>query len=72
MLLAKAGPNVGKFVSDGAWWVHNCVILVFLNLLPISKHFHIITSIPNVFFKKLEPYGALEKQDLENATTFGT
>jgi Fe-S oxidoreductase len=40
--------------------------------LPISKHFHIITSIPNVFFKKLEPYGALDKQDLENATTFGT
>jgi Fe-S oxidoreductase len=72
MLLAKGGAGVGKFASDAAWWVHNCVILVFLNLLPISKHFHIITSIPNVFFKKLEPYGALEKQDLENATTFGT
>lgn len=71
-LLATGGANFAQFASDAAWWIHNCVILVFLNLLPISKHFHIITSIPNVFFKKLEPYGQLEKQDLENATTFGT
>ncbi len=31
--------------------------LVFLNLLPPSKHFHIITAIPNIFFAKLEPKG---------------
>jgi len=43
-----------------------------MNLLPLSKHFHIITSVPNVFFKKLEPMGQLSKQDLENATSFGT
>jgi len=71
-LLVKAGPAAPKLASDFGWWLHNCVILVFLNLLPLSKHFHIITSIPNVFFKKLEPVGALDKQDLENATTFGT
>ena len=44
----------------------------FLNLLPISKHFHIITGLPNVFFGKLEPTGALAKQDLETATVFGS
>src|SRR5262249_31758632 len=54
------------------WWLHNLVVLVFLNLLPRSKHLHIITSLPNVFFRKLEPTGTLSKQDLENATTFGT
>jgi Fe-S oxidoreductase len=43
-----------------------------LNFLPLAKHFHIITSLPNVFFRKLEPIGQLSKQDLENATTFGT
>ena len=59
-------------LGDVGWWLHNRVILVFLNLLPLSKHFHIITSLPNVFFRKLEPTGALSKQDLENATTFGT
>jgi Fe-S oxidoreductase len=31
------------------WWVHNIVVLVFLNYLPYSKHFHILSSIPNTF-----------------------
>ncbi|MCB0418289.1 MAG: (Fe-S)-binding protein [Bdellovibrionaceae bacterium] len=48
-----------------AWWVHNTVILVFLNLLPRSKHFHIITAIPNVFLGKVEPKGKLAKKDYE-------
>ena len=68
----SAAPALAEFASNFGWWLHNCVILVFMNLLPLSKHFHIITSVPNVFFKKLEPTGALSKQDLENATTFGT
>lgn len=59
-------------VSNTAWWVHNLIILTFVNLLPRSKHFHIITAIPNVFFRKLEPLGALNKMDLENSETFGT
>jgi Fe-S oxidoreductase len=61
-----------KGISDVAWWVHNLVILTFMNFLPRSKHFHIITAIPNVFFRKLEPIGALDKMDLENSETFGT
>ena len=61
-----------KGVSNTAWWVHNLIILTFLNFLPRSKHFHIITAIPNVFFRKLEPSGALNKMDLENSETFGT
>src|SRR5205809_6565324 len=43
-----------------------------LNFRPLAEHLHVITSLPNVFFRKLEPLGALSKQDLENATTFGT
>ena len=39
------------------WWMHCVTVLVFLNLLPLSKHFHIITSLPNVFFGKLPPRG---------------
>jgi Fe-S oxidoreductase len=71
-LLAAAGPAATGATGNVAWWVHNLVVLLFLNLLPLSKHFHIITSLPNVFFRKLEPIGQLSKQDLENATTFGT
>ncbi|HET8979300.1 MAG TPA: (Fe-S)-binding protein [Solirubrobacteraceae bacterium] len=42
-------------VSEFGWWLHNLTVLTFLNLLPLSKHFHIITGIPNVFFGKLPP-----------------
>ncbi len=71
-VLSGLGDGGAKLVSDAAWWIHNVVVLVFLNLLPLSKHFHIITSIPNVYFKKLEPTGALSSMDLENATRFGS
>ena len=71
-VLAVCGPALATQVGNVAWWVHNLIVLVFLNFLPLAKHFHIITSLPNVYFKKLEPTGALSKQDLENATTFGT
>jgi Fe-S oxidoreductase len=72
LVLGRMGVGTARLVSDAGWWLHNCVVLVFLNLLPVSKHFHIITSLPNVFFLKTEPRGALGKQDLENATRFGT
>jgi Fe-S oxidoreductase len=42
-------------LSEVGWWVHCATILVFLNLLPLSKHFHIITALPNVFLTKLAP-----------------
>jgi Fe-S oxidoreductase len=70
--LLLGNPGSARFFSNAGWWVHNCVILVFLNLLPLSKHFHIITSLPNSFLIKTEPRGALSKMDLENGTRFGT
>ena len=45
-------------VVEVAWWVHNTTVLAFLCLLPLSKHFHIITSIPNLFVAKLPPHDA--------------
>lgn len=72
VLFTVGGAGLAAAASATGWWLHNCIILFFLNLLPLSKHFHIITSIPNVYFKKVEPAGQLSKQDLENATTFGT
>ncbi len=38
---------------------------LFLNFLPFGKHFHVITALPNVFFARLPPEGALRKLDLE-------
>jgi heterodisulfide reductase subunit C len=47
----------------GAWWFHIVGILLFLNYLPISKHFHIILSFPNVFYARLEPEGKFSNMD---------
>ena len=40
-----------------AWWFHIVGILLFLNYLPFSKHFHVIMAFPNVWHSKLEPAG---------------
>jgi Fe-S oxidoreductase/nitrate reductase gamma subunit len=56
---------------DAAWWTHLADILFFGNYLPYSKHFHIITSVPNVFFMKLDPMGRLGTPDLEGSERFG-
>lgn len=44
-------------IERGAWWFHIVGILLFLNYLPISKHFHILLSFPNVYYSNLEPLG---------------
>ena len=50
-----------------AYWTHVICILYFLTLLPGSKHFHIITSIPNVFFSQVPERGnELHRLDFEN------
>ncbi|HEX4439115.1 MAG TPA: (Fe-S)-binding protein [Thermoanaerobaculia bacterium] len=58
-------------IYEWCWWIHLVDILFFGNYLPYSKHFHIITSIPNIFFMKLEPMGKLATVDLENTERFG-
>ncbi len=49
------------------------MVLGFLNYLPYSKHFHILSSIPNTFLAKLGARGTLRPLNLqdETATKFG-
>lgn len=42
------------------WWFHFVGIVVFLNYVPYSKHWHIIMSFPNVYYTPLKPKGELE------------
>jgi Fe-S oxidoreductase len=61
-----ASTTSGAFaIAAVALFLHLALILVFLNVLPFGKHFHIITALPNVFFARLPPAGALRKLDLE-------
>src|SRR5690606_18704834 len=50
-VLAPLGAQGALLVADVAYWVHVSTILVFLNFLPLGKHFHVIVGIPKVFFK---------------------
>jgi len=61
------GPGALQGLYYAAWWVHALAILVFLNYLPLGKHFHVITALFNVFFYKTEPQGRLTKLDVEGA-----
>lgn len=54
------GPAALVTLSHVGFWTHSTLVLIFLNILPHSKHFHVITAIPNVFFKDLEPRGRLK------------
>ena len=47
------------------FWAHLTLVFGFLVYLGYSKHLHIITSVPNVFFKNEEPKGALRTLDIE-------
>ena len=69
--LAGASPAVLEALYESCWWVHLVDILFFANYLPYSKHFHILSAVPNVFLMKLEPMGRLGTPDLENSEHFG-
>ncbi|MBI4914110.1 MAG: (Fe-S)-binding protein, partial [Acidobacteria bacterium] len=52
------------------WWLHLALLYGFLNFLPYSKHFHVLTSLFNVYWRALEPWKNLKRMDLE-AEHFG-
>jgi ferredoxin len=53
------------------WWGHIIIILTFMNYLPYSKHFHIVTSLPNVYLSKLGPQTLdTEEINFENENVF--
>ncbi len=58
-ILSTAGTHQLIAFAHGGFWTHATLVMVFLNLLPHSKHFHVITAIPNVFTRSLEPPGKL-------------
>ena len=72
--LSGFGGDALQICYGASWWIHFITLFVFANELPYSKHFHVYTSIFNVFFANLEAPGKLPSMDLEDIdddTTFG-
>ncbi len=53
LLLASAPVAVLAGLNLGAYVVHDLTFFYFLCFLPLGKHFHVITSLFNVYFMRL-------------------
>jgi Fe-S oxidoreductase/nitrate reductase gamma subunit len=64
-------PSTFNIYAHIFWWAHLLFFLGILTYVPISKHMHVFTSIPNVFFSHNTPDGKLTTPNLEDAEEFG-
>jgi Fe-S oxidoreductase len=69
-LFASLGAEATTALHGVSWWLHLATLLGFLCYLPVSKHFHVVTSLPSVLFRRLDT-GSLPMMDLENSEHFG-
>jgi len=53
------------------WWLHAGVLFAFLLFLPISKHMHILTAIPNCFFGALERPNTQPREEFAAGKSYG-
>ncbi|MFZ0168025.1 MAG: (Fe-S)-binding protein [Candidatus Dormiibacterota bacterium] len=76
---AAVAPLFRGIHGEGIWawhefflWAHLGLIAGFAVYLANSKHLHILTAAPNVFFRSLEPAGRhLPNLDIEKSEHFG-
>ncbi|MCF8039792.1 MAG: 4Fe-4S dicluster domain-containing protein [Desulfohalobiaceae bacterium] len=70
-LISGLGATTTGYLLVGMFWLHIVTQLAFLNFLPLGKHFHVITALPNVFLKKLGyPHEKTKLLDLEDESAW--
>lgn len=75
-LLRHSGGEMLETAGMLGFWLHSILVLAFLNFLPYGKHFHILTVLPNVYFRNLRGIGRLKsipdiEGKLERSETLG-
>ncbi len=65
LVMQSMGWDALKVIEHAGFWWHASFVLIFLNILPYTKHFHILTVIPNVFALDLNPAGLPKLDDIE-------
>jgi Fe-S oxidoreductase len=66
MILHPLSESAQEVLKHIGFWTHSALVLLFLNLLPYGKHFHVLTVVPNVFARRLTPMGRLAPiEDIE-------
>lgn len=64
-------PGQARMVHDISWWLHAFALFTFICFLPNSKHLHILTAIPNCFFRRLEKPNTLPREEFVAGNSFG-
>jgi Fe-S oxidoreductase len=61
----------------GSYFLHELIFFFFLCFLPFGKHFHVILSLPNVFFMKMDKgtvkpvRWGIDEEELDELESFG-
>ncbi|ABB32481.1 electron transfer flavoprotein-associated cytochrome b and CCG domain pair iron-sulfur cluster-binding oxidoreductase [Geobacter metallireducens GS-15] len=71
--LLQASPLAFSLQSAAwfCWWAHAVALLLFMAYLPNSKHLHILTAIPNCFFRRLEQPNTQPREEFAVGKKFG-
>jgi len=70
-LISGLSAEANTTIMGIMFWLHICTQLTFLNILPLGKHFHVITALPNVFLKSLGyPHEKPKLLDLEDESAW--
>ena len=76
-LLRLFPMDILQHLHLGAYFSHELIFFFFLCFLPMGKHFHVITSLPNVFLMKLDKgtikpvRWGIEEDALDDLESFG-
>ncbi|MDD2666592.1 MAG: (Fe-S)-binding protein [Methanocellales archaeon] len=65
----SAGSLVGY--ANFFWWIQAIAMLSLLNYLPYSDHMHVLTAIPNCFFKSLTKVNTQSREEFKESNIFG-
>ncbi|MBS3754238.1 MAG: (Fe-S)-binding protein [Desulfobacterales bacterium] len=77
LMLADSARATMQSLHIWSYYIHDIIFFTFLCFLPLGKHFHVITSIFNVYFMRLDKgnirpvrYG-VDEQALDDLESFG-
>ncbi len=77
LMLSSASQNTLQGLHIFSYFVHDITFFFFLCFLPLGKHFHVITSIFNVFFMRVKKgnikpvmYGVSD-EEMDDLESFG-
>jgi Fe-S oxidoreductase len=64
-LVAPLGTSRLNAAHQAMYWTQMATVLAFLVILPLGEHFHIVTALPTLFFRRGGPANRVPTLDLE-------